>query len=997
MHLKSSTKLINAAAYVTKNAKIPDRDPRSLIDQIDYHVESLMLYISAAGWDDVYAVVKRKLEKLPGSDDGTSYMDILAYLYLDSARAQQLFDDLRPLMLTMKPLHKLLICHFLQDSLQYWYQADGHQTYIRDESLINSARLLFEYVFKDSIDHRAPTVWRFLMMMLVLCPDGFAAVVDGKTSSRKLSSAVTKEVAFLTSTNDLLLRSRQHLDVAVATSSYMAAVKAAAGMAPFDEEGNHPTVRYFRSMYRHLQHILFVASRQYREFPGLNCLQAGFVSSYSFLCLGELQADVLSLMQSPLSDLQFQYNIIRGLIELRRLPKGSELLSEILDENSSVLMNFIAAVADAVYTHEQKPYSLAADEAFGYWLHISALRLSLHLLLSHRDESGDFYNFSDNFSRAIVRCSSSRDESLRETIALVLLDFITHSSAETFRECRLKADTNHVIFAIFEGIGINIRKSAEASLEMTFGSREFEKELTVIGRYWETRMFIIQHFKFREVADGDLSRIENLESRRKLCDVIEEAMVVALCCPSTKICKLALANVRYMVQEALMLEDFERASESSWSIMQNFHVYSELSTPSQFFTALSIQKRMYKLFQGIERPSKAVIRIWRRLYDRWSLLNVNTESFDSSHEKQKEWRSYAGLLASLLASLLNLDGSLKIPDNVHFKARQFLLDLVNLTISNSTFLSETSREVLASDLNPLAYQHVLRQLNSMLDLHIEKKSGLEMRLVSQTALFLRPMIERLKDEDEFYISVDVGGLSLKLVRFLKDIGISAEVLRVKVRVCQLLESIGNVSDSLNVRYELKVRNELVRVLGDWLEKCTAHQTLSVSSNGRAEQEKERALRDLSVAISKALTTLLDGMIIQVPDGTHEKDVLSTKHSIFSNLFALFLRVLHRCKPDTDGSAGYNILADKVPLIRSQTILGLSYMLIANVDVGLRVAISLGYHEDLGLRLAFLEIFKNILSQGTSLSPEFGMKKRYEEMIDVSIIYMIIRLSVLTSF
>lgn len=985
MRLKSSNKLAQAAAYVTKNVPIPKRDRDSLIDQIDYYAESILLYISAADWDSTYTLLREELMALKNpSDMSNSNLDLLSIVYLNSIRAQSLLRHIKHIIVNLKSVYKLLVCHFLQDSLQYWYQANGREIYQLDPGIIEISRQLFDYMFKESIDHRQPTLWRFLMMIIVLCPDGFSAFLDGTPKvSKKLASTLNRKAIFLTSANDLLVRSNLFADVSCATSAYISVAKAASSIAPFDKDQTHPTVQFAKSVYHVLRHVLFINTRQSQPFPDLDQLQPSFVSSYCFLMLENLKVDVLQLLQSSLSDIRFQYNIIRGLVGLRHLSTGTQLLSDILDDYSSKLMDFIAALAEAVYTHEKMPYSSDNDSSFGYIMHIQTLRLSLHLLLSHQSESSNFCDLPDNFSRAITRCSVSRNESLRETIALVLKDFLSRFSCEVFRDQELPFDRYHVVLAIFESIGVNIRKSAKTSLKFSFNSREFEKEVTIIARYWETRMFIIENFKFKEIANGDLSRLENLEDRAMLSEAVEEAMVVALCSPSTMLCKLALSNIRCLVQEALMLEDFE-SNDTSWSIMLNFHIYSELSTPTPFFTALSIQKRMYKLFQNIERPSLALIKAWRKIYDRWSLLNVDVDALEASHEKQKEWRSYSSVLASLLVPLINVDGSLKIPDNIHFKARQFLLDLINLMLSSSTFLSETSRDILSSNLNPSAYQYVLPRLITMLDDHIEKNSGQELLLVSQISVLLRPVLQRFRDEDEIYFSVDFGSLSLKLVRFLKDMGSSIEVVTVKIYVCQLLESIGNISNSLNLRYELKVRNELVQILVDWLEKSTSFQTISLSSNDKAELEKERSLRELSVQISTSLSTLLNGMIIQVPDDTHEKDVLITKHGIFSNIFSLFLRVLHRCRTDDDDKvSGYNILGEKIQFIRSKIILCLSYMLMANVDVGLRIAISLGYHEDLALRIVFLEIFKNILSQGTNLSPEFGLKKHYEEMIDVS--------------
>jgi neurofibromin 1 len=66
------------------------------------------------------------------------------------------------------------------------------------------------------------------------------------------------------------------------------------------------------------------------------------------------------------------------------------------------------------------------------------------------------------------------------------------------------------------------------------------------------------------------------------------------------------------------------------------------------------------------------------------------------------------------------------------------------------------------------------------------------------------------------------------------------------------------------------------------------------------------------------------------------------------------------------------------------ITALSNLLSANIDVGLKHSLAIGYHEDLDIRTAFVKVLYHILIQGTEFNnlSDSAVNKKYSELLEV---------------
>lgn len=929
------------------------------------------------------------------NSDFVRNIDLLGSLFLDYDKLITLLREIQTTFTVLKrSMHKLLIEFFFKQSLLYWTISHGSEVVFCSQSnsdLMMEASTLFDLVTRNSDHERKSHVyWEFLATLSVLLPEAFC-----KDAKFKKSRMMSKKITFLETLNKHFRKPTNNKERENATSSYIIMVLSAAMVSQSDP--NHPLVTFAYSMYRDLLDMLYGSSDRPRLFYGLDRLQSLFVSAYSYLNYNELVENLVPVIRAPTAPPRYQRNIIRGFLNLHTMPDGHGILYDLLESSGESLLGFIAMLSRRCRDYQQ---GFAKNDNFGFDVHIHAIKLSFLLTMTEpmlyfrQHEISDHESITGGFVEACAYGTVCSDIPLRETVINFLFDLAESPKLYSFGLRDVQNNPKHIVHFLYRKFGRNAKDVATDLLGGDLNDPYLERQLLFMKKFLEMRYEFITHYQYKEKFGDNLSPIESPEDRELVSGTIETAVLASLCSNNTETCKAALSVLQAMLNEAVSIENFDRITESHWSILPNFEAYSEISNPKFVVTGpVVIQKKMYKWLQLIEDPSPAMVKAWTLIYDRWIVINVNSFSVHDkqSLERQREWKSYAGFLCSLLAPLLNLDGNVKIPDNAHFKARQFLGELIEYLLYDSPFVRETVKEVLARESSPFVFHHVFQKLNEMVDERLTPECQLEPRdlsLAAQTTTLMTSVIQRLHEGD-VYLSIDIGSLALKILRFLRGLESNTDTLKLDIKVCNLVGVIGYYKDTLNVKHEVRIRNEFVMILAEWLEKTTSHQssnTIENKSSNRTLFDKERLIKEKSVAIVKSLNQLLDGLPIDI-DETKETDVLATKANVFSHLFSLFLRVLYRCKVEEEGSkangGGLLLMTDKIPYIRNQTILALTHLLIANVDVGLRTALALGYHEDYNLRQAFLEIFKNILSQGTKFSEEYNENKRYEELVEVS--------------
>ncbi|KAI9677299.1 MAG: Ras GTPase activating protein ira2 [Trizodia sp. TS-e1964] len=507
-------------------------------------------------------------------------------------------------------------------------------------------------------------------------------------------------------------------------------------------------------------------------------------------------------------------------------------------------------------------------------------------------------------------------------------------------------------------------------------------------------------------------------TERTAASVSLEVMFLTLICSSDlAVCSTITSTLALFCEEGHITENMEDLARSSLTIMRNFEPYTELSSQSFRLTGpVAFQKRLRKLLGKMTRPTAGILTAWETVFLRWQAICDQILMFRTSTQPQvdektlMEWRNYSGLLASLGGSCIaDFSQAVRVDDSMIAGLRwidrlspdgigqslleRFMAQSLELLTCSNVIIREAIRDVLGAELCPRLYLQLFRTLEAELAIVLDGPSdpaSAESRMIfaEQAASLLKAIVDRLEDSNESLFSVDFGSLTLNLAHYLNALKDDANVLRVKIKICQLCEGVTKKKEMLNLRHDVRIRNHLLEILYEWISRpgSSADDQDAFLSNARVD-EMHRLHRDLDRACLRALVDLTHRLPLQPPDAQSDAETSDLKIQLFQSYFNRFFSLLHHEGAPMDqrkDTAVGSIGREESSSTRELAIAALSNLLSANIDVGLKHSLGMGYHDDVPIRTAFLHVLCNILIQGTqfeSLSSS-AMSEKYDVLLEL---------------
>ncbi|KAI9839685.1 MAG: Ras GTPase activating protein ira2 [Sclerophora amabilis] len=499
---------------------------------------------------------------------------------------------------------------------------------------------------------------------------------------------------------------------------------------------------------------------------------------------------------------------------------------------------------------------------------------------------------------------------------------------------------------------------------------------------------------------------------------LETALLVLLCSSDLRICSAVTTLLSVFYEEGRQAESSLHAALPSLSILRNFQAYSELASQDLRITGVvAFQKRFRKLLARMTTPTAGILTAWEKVFKRWNdlsviLLEASRGKPSLNERSMVEWRNYSGLLASLggfcianspvaaqievsmIAGLrwidrLSIDGSdVSLLD-------QFLIQNLQLLVCSNIRVREAIIEVLGTELNPMLYAQLFQALASQLTLVFggsREEYSLPYRILvlEQVASLLRTIVDRLDDFDESFHSTDFGTLTLNLALAVHTIDLETAVWRVKIKICQLCEAVTSKRDTLRLKHDVQIRGQLFEVLVGWMSQPgNANKHTSASTTSVRPDDIFRLQRDLDRGCLRAcvhLSSQLPLHPLEHQDDAESSDIQSQQ---FRSHFHRFFSLLSQESGGLD--AGHRKFVhmtrahrDDISQNSECAITILSNLLSANIDVGLKQVLEIGYHEDLESRAAFIKVLKNILNEGGGLErlSESTINERYIALLQL---------------
>lgn len=975
-----------------------------LLELIDTSIQRILLYLSATNWQDMYPQVLDILKTVQNTRVEDPYLlpkvEIISTLYLDTPKLALLLKDVLSVVTNIKrPVHLLTIEFFLQKAVMYWISArpiELAKACSEGSALVQTAVSLFDVFYSATEESKRP-LSSYCLLGLLLAFNSPVFEEDEATSPikskvRPFMRHPNKRQAFLAPINALAAAPQPQISPRV-IAACVNLIRVGAILSVFAP--SNPLCSYVRNLYPMLLQQLYPSPPVIHP-TSISLLmmsfQSSFVACYSVLLPELIFRDVFRFLDNPQKE-YFCYvpNILQGLINVRNAPMFSKQYKYVMDTIYTTLRSLIADAHAVLLSYETNPN--ASKDPMTVSLHKSSIKIvkncfTIYALdpeyIIRRHDYNPVFD-KDPLFLIVTYASLSTNEEIQSQALDFCWSFLEERHLQSLGSDDVATNPSSPVYASFVQFGSLAESFAQVILTFDQINERCIKYLELIKRLLEGRHALITTYHLEEICERDPTKIEPRACRESVSKSLEITMYICLLSNNMIICKLAFDVLQCLVQEAILIEDISNTSKSAWSILPNFAMHSEFSSSSYVLTGtVAVQKRLFQFLQHLQVATPAIISTWKTVYDKWRTLSQQiTNDLSLDRDKIKQWRSHSGLLCSLLSPWLVMDGEKAVEGNLSKTSKNFLVEMMGfLTDKKSPFLRETARDILSRDTSHLSYHFIFKTIEQEVVTRISNTPNSlaeqDFLLLEQCVMLLRSVIGII-NAGGLYLSTDIGALALTIVKCLDSIPGDERTIRLRVQYCHLVELITDHKDTLNMKQDITIRNEIATIFAGWLDKCLATRftgdtesvvsgSTSNRSSRRRELEYERLQKELICSVLQSFTVILLDLRLAPHESQYEKDTIDAKAHKFGILFTLFLRVLEKCRYEEDGkSTGGLALGDRLLSVKSNTIECASKLLNSNMDVGLKFALPLGFKDDSFIRVSFIKILDNIL---THRSEEF---------------------------
>jgi neurofibromin 1 len=494
---------------------------------------------------------------------------------------------------------------------------------------------------------------------------------------------------------------------------------------------------------------------------------------------------------------------------------------------------------------------------------------------------------------------------------------------------------------------------------------------------------------------------------------METTLLVALCSADVDTCQMVTSCIGLFLEESSIVDAASDAASSSGALLRNGEIFREIASKGFRFTGLvAFQKRVRGLLRRMHFPTPGILNAWEFAFDKWIHLSkdVSTITVEAVDEKTlAEWRNYSGFLASLggictadqamileepaISGLRWIDRLSSENHEEPLLSRYLRLSIQLLACANVR-VREATREVLSTEISPTLYQPLFKTLEAELEVLFtgalapaDKAQDSEVIFSEQASSLLKALVERLESPSDLGASssIHLGALTLNVARFLDGAPDNINTLRVKIKVCHLCEAVTKRKEHLNLRDDVRIRNQLLEYIFSWIARPRSPKP-DAPHAGR-QDEAARVQKDLDKACLRSLADLTFRLPLQPGEGQTDAGASELKSQMFHTYFNRFLSLLNHEASESGRGDFLSAIGtrDDNSSASELAITILSNLLSANIDVGLKHSLNIGYHDNVEIRTAFVKVLCNILIQGTEFSnlTDAAVSEKYDELLEAS--------------
>ncbi|KAK9779340.1 putative GTPase-activator protein for ras-like GTPase [Seiridium cardinale] len=984
--------------------------------QLEPHVKTIIEYCTAGSWHACFEYLRSTVfgirtaatmqsgipqpTTLAEEEKGSlTILRLLAYTWVDAQKLGSVVQELCSSFLHFKKSFQNTVAIALPMLIRRWidrYPGEFVRLHSQHRRLDCGADTLFDMA-QAAVDNtqRRAILSPMQMSLLFLLPDVFE-VASGLREAK--SGGMNKKMHFLDGLRKGLKNRNE--------SAAYCVLQLLRVVRRFDIDSDAAIISYAMDIQDEVRDATFR-----RTWSGETTLfdQDMITAAFTFLTHLNLEGSVESLAQTclhPSSPMIFKIAIIQACAFFAReqnADKYNSLFVETVGFVQSQMKTMFAVQSNMASGNHATQRKASEANAANLTLLRNILKFlepSPEALLENPPEDNAEAFYEDIF-QGLVSCMVSPDDQVRILAGSVAKNLFSQGSVlarsrkgKRLDQQSLRSDFWSMTSAVLNNICDSHPQQGD------------EATLRSIHSYLESRLILLK--SIQELTDPPREIPERTATSTKL----ETLFLVSLCSPDIETCQLVTSCIALFQEECALIDAIDSTKTGS-VLLRNSDIFEELGSRAFRFTGVvAFQKRIRNLLRRMQFPSAGILNAWEVAFDKWLHLSkdVSTTAVDSVDDRTlSEWRNYTGFLASL-GGICTADqafvleepaiSGLKWIDRLSSEnfeeplLSRYLRLSVQLLACTNVRVRETMRDVLSTEISPNLYQPLFKALESELEVLFTgaletagKNSDGEIIFAEQASSLLKALVERLHSPSDLGAasSVHLGALALNFAKFLEGAVDNMNCLRVKIKVCQLCEVLTKKKEHLNLRDDVRIRNQLLEFIFGWIARPRSPRGDGTYGPGR-QDEVIRVQKDLDKACLRSLAELTFRLPLQPGEGHNDAGTSELKSQMFHTYFNRFLSLLNY-----ESQEGYRSDHLVPPTTRDDTtsaadlaITILSNLLSANIDVGLKHSLSIGYHDNIEIRTAFLKVLFNILVQGTEFSnlSDAAVNEKYDELLSL---------------
>nr|XP_031861450.1 uncharacterized protein CI109_003054 [Kwoniella shandongensis]KAA5528522.1 hypothetical protein CI109_003054 [Kwoniella shandongensis] len=980
------------------------------VTELTTAISRIIFYLSASNWPILLSRLRQRISHLTTTIEESPdviELRLLKWANLDRARLSQVIQEISGKFLHVKRPAQTVIAHTLRKAIWSWIDTRP----LEFEALIQSNRkleggpdTLFETIYSmsdlgsSSLSQRTRIFYPLMAMLLVLCPDTFRQLMAGETDSRS-SSNYGKKVSFLESLRKRLKSSKGFETCVIC---YVDLVSAGTALSPRIETAG---VRAFASESQNdLKSALF-SSTGYSEISDQKVVVEALVALF------QVSGQFVPKLWTDPGDLGKIIGVRAALSAAQEAgrapwyPNVESLTAEIAPTLRSVIKSYALNLSN---NRSLQPRSRGVSEPPSNHIDLASQIFELYSVnpsFAFANSGGDISS-PDSLLALFTAVSSlmvvPSPENIREAASRACVALIGH-----IRETEQRSTTLHSL----------LRGSTDGVWQMLLDAG---RQVIYACHSGESNDIALATRCLREIVDATLNLVDLDPSLLLPSPKVQPAALVAsvagltaIVGPDVEQTSLVLSSLASLGRITVLAQ-----ASSSMDITPNKFItmptrraeaFDRLSNLPSSIGRQQQQRMIRRTLRPMAAGAPMTVAVWAGLSSITKALTAKIIASDAdstlssrdvrrriltadieglNEDESKEWQNLISFLCATagvahhdvpLKGLSEVIGKGLLPpaydedvSDINAAVETFIKQLVDLLVSSSVTVRESVKTALGSELPTNMCRTMVVHMTSLLSYAIGS-SGImvtdSFTTFSELAItILRLQVDRMGPGDDVpAVQVDLGGILHILAQYVQRLGRSEAALRQKTRFCQLVEAALQRPGNVVLSNSARLRNDVLEWMIDWSLEALRDSdgySLNGDSSSRAQQE-------LDHACLKAMVPVTEGLVLRIGGEENDDNHGVVKSRLFYRHYQHLVKIIERPNlAEARSTAQTSSLHGQTAVKNSTTddapslaILALSNLLSANIDVGLKHCLALGYHEDPSLRTVFMQLLTNILQQG----------------------------------